>query len=290
MALKFTIRMSAVRYLFLFFIFLNFHAVQAAHVDTLEINSSAMNTRLHAGIVVPDSYKKQKKTTYPVLYLLHGYSGNFRDWLTKVPDKTVLTSLADQYQMIIVTPDGGFGSWYLDSPLDKASQYETFITKELVQEVQTKYRTITTREGRFISGLSMGGHGALYLSARHPDLYLAAASMSGALDIASIQGDLVKSMETLLGQKAQNYEKFAQNSVVNMVPQLKASPVKILFDCGVDDFLIESNRELHRRLVVEKVPHEYIERPGAHTWPYWGNALPYHLLFFQKARQEAASK
>lgn len=192
--------------------------------------------------------------------------------------------------MLIVTPDGDFSSWYLDSPLDKSSQYETFITKELVQEVQTKYRTLTSCEGRFISGLSMGGHGALYLSARHPELYLAAASMSGALDIASIQGDLVKSIKTLLGPKAQNYEKFAQNSVVNMVPQLKVSPVKILFDCGVDDFLIESNRELHLRLVVEKVPHEYVERPGAHTWPYWGNALPYHMLFFQKARQEAASK
>lgn len=276
--------------LFFFFALFTLFTAQAAKVDTLEIKSAAMNTNLRAGVVVPDSYKKQKKTAYPVLYLLHGYSGDFRDWLTKVPDKTVLTNLADQYQMIIVTPDGGFSSWYLDSPLDKASQYETFITKELVQEVQTKYRTLTAREGRFISGLSMGGHGALYLSARHPDLYLAAASMSGALDIASIQGDLVKSMETLLGPKAQNYEKFAQNAVVNMVPQLKASPVKILFDCGVDDFLIESNRELHRRLVVEKVPHEYIERPGAHTWPYWGNALPYHMLFFQKARQEAAGK
>ncbi len=274
----------------LLFAILSTLATQAAKIDTLEIKSAAMNTNLHAGVVVPDSYKKQKKAAYPVLYLLHGYSGDFRDWLIKVPDKTVLTSLADQYQMIIVTPDGGFGSWYLDSPLDRASQYETFITKELVQEVQTKYRTLTSREGRFISGLSMGGHGALYLSARHSDLYLAAASMSGALDIASIQGDLVKSMETLLGPKAQNYEKFAQNSVVNMVPQLKASPVKILFDCGVDDFLIESNRELHRRLVIEKVPHEYNERPGAHTWAYWGDALPVHLLFFQKVRREAGVK
>ncbi len=279
-----------IKYLFLFFALFTLFTTQAAKVDTLEIQSAAMNTKLHAGVIVPDSYKKQKKTAYPVLYLLHGYSGNFRDWLTKVPDKSVLPNLADQYQMIIITPDGGFGSWYLDSPLDKASQYETFITKELVQAVENKYPAITSRAGRFISGLSMGGHGALYLSARHPDLYLAAASMSGALDIASIQGDLVKSMEALLGPKFQNYAQFAQNSVVNMVPQLKASPVKILFDCGVDDFLIESNRELHRRLVVEKVPHEYIERPGAHTWPYWGNALPYHMLFFQKARREAGVK
>ncbi|QNF33212.1 esterase family protein [Adhaeribacter swui] len=279
------------KYLLLILTFFTFYTTQAAQVDTLKITSTAMNQKLHAGIVVPDSYKKQKKATYPVLYLLHGYSGNFRDWLTKVPDKSVLTSMADQYQTIIVTPDGGFSSWYLDSPLDKNSRYETFITQELVQAVEAKYRAITTREGRFISGLSMGGHGALYLSARHPDLYLAAGSMSGALDIASIQGgDLTKSIEALLGPKSQNYGQFIQNSVVNMVPQIKANSVKILFDCGVDDFLIESNRELHRRLVTEKVPHEYIERPGAHTWAYWGNALPYHMLFFQKARQEVSGK
>ena len=59
----------------------------------------------------------------------------------------------------------------------------------------------------------------------------------------------------------------------------------LIIDCGVDDFLIESNRELHRRLVYNKTPHEYLERPGAHTWPYWGYALEYHLLFFQKVKQ-----
>jgi S-formylglutathione hydrolase FrmB len=279
------------KYLILLFALVATLATKAARVDTLEINSAAMQKKWHAGVVIPESYKKQKKATYPVLYLLHGYSGDFRDWLKKVPDQNLLRNLADQYQMLIVTPDGGFSSWYLDSPLNKNSQFETFITKELVQEVENKYRAVKAREGRFISGLSMGGHGALYLSARHPELYLAAASMSGALDIASIQGEqLVKSIEAELGSKNQNYAQFIQHSVVNMVPQLKASPVKILFDCGVDDFLIESNRELHRRLITEKVPHEYVERPGAHTWPYWGDALPYHMLFFQKARAGAGEK
>ena len=276
------------KYLLFTVILLTALVAQAARIDTLTIKSVDMIKELHAGVVLLDSYKKQKKMTYPLLYLLHAYSGNFRDWLTKVTDKTVLTSLADQYQTIIITPDSGFSSWYLNSPLDKTNQYETFITQELVQQVDRNYRTVTTREGRFISGLSMGGHGAFYLAARHPELYLAAGSMSGALDLASIQGgDLVKSIEHLLGPKHQNYEKFILNSVVNMVPQIKNSPVTFLFDCGVDDFLIEHNRELHRRLVAEKVPHTYAERPGAHTWAYWGDALPYHLLFFQKVRTAA---
>ncbi|MDB5262111.1 MAG: esterase, partial [Adhaeribacter sp.] len=88
-----------------------------------------------------------------------------------------------------------------------------------------------------------------------------------------------------IGPKDQNPEKFKANSVVYMADQLKANDVQIFIDCGVDDFLIESNRELHRRLVYNKTPHEYIERPGAHTWSYWDYALEYHLMFYQKVRQ-----
>ncbi|GEO05660.1 esterase [Adhaeribacter aerolatus] len=270
---------------FSLFCFLISFTSLAAKVDTLTIQSAAMGKTLRAGVVVPQSYKKAK-TGLPVLYLLHGYSGNFRDWLTKTPDKQLLHRLADKYNLIIVTPDGGFSSWYLDSPLDKKTQFETFITKELVDRVDNDYRTIKSRDGRFISGLSMGGHGALYLSARHPQLYSAAGSMSGALDISGMEAkNLNQSIEKLLGPKEQNLDKFKANSVVYMADILKANDVKILIDCGVDDFLIESNRELHRRLVYNKTPHEYIERPGAHTWPYWGYALEYHLLFYQKVRE-----
>jgi S-formylglutathione hydrolase FrmB len=74
-----------------------------------------------------------------------------------------------------------------------------------------------------------------------------------------------------------------------MVDKMKANNLPLLVDCGVDDFLIESNRELHRRLVYSKVPHDYIERPGEHTWPYWENALPYHLVFFRKILQANGS-
>ena len=63
---------------------------------------------------------------------------------------------------------------------------------------------------------------------------------------------------------------------------MKNNQLALILDCGVDDFLIESNRELHRRMVYQKVPHDYTERPGAHTWEYWENALPYQVLFFDK--------
>lgn len=272
-------------------LFLCILTAEAAKVDTLVIQSPSMQKTLKAGVVTPEGHGKKKNGPYPVLYLLHGYSGNFSNWLKTPPQKDLLQQMADKYQLIIVTPEGGFSGWYYDSPVDKSSQYETYITQELRQEVERKYSTISDRSGRFISGLSMGGHGAIYLSARHPQLYLAAGSMSGALNVSRIDSDkLLESIEALLGPKQENQELFRQRSVVHMVPQLKASGVKLMIDCGVDDFLIEDNRELHRRLVYEKVPHEYIERPGAHTWAYWGNALEYHLLFFHKVRAEALAQ
>jgi len=75
---------------------------------------------------------------------------------------------------------------------------------------------------------------------------------------------------------------YGQYSVVNMADKMKTSNLKLIFDCGVDDFLVETNRELHRRLLYNHTPHDYTERPGAHTWEYWQNSLPYQVLFFYK--------
>lgn len=264
-----------------------------AKVDTLAIRSATMQKTLKAGVVTPDSYSKKKNGPYPVLYLLHGYSGNFSNWLKVPPQKDLLQTMANKYQLIIVTPDGGYSSWYFDSPLDKESQYETFITKELLTVVDESYRTIQNKNGRFISGLSMGGHGALYLAARHPELYLAAGSMSGSVNIAAIDREkLLQSIEAVLGAKPANEERFRNHSILHMLPQLKQSGLNFIIDCGVDDFLIEDNRELHLQMVTNKIPHEYTERPGSHTWAYWGNALEHHLLFFQKeaAKQRSVTQ
>ncbi|RIJ43238.1 alpha/beta hydrolase [Pontibacter oryzae] len=276
--------MKHVRYILLLLCTFTILTAQAK-VDTLTIQSASMQKMLKAGVVTPTDYQKKKNGPYPVLYLLHGYSGNFSNWLKAAKPAGLLQQMADKYNFIIVTPDGGYSSWYYDSPVDKSSQYETFITQELLQEVERNYKTINNKSGRFISGLSMGGHGALYISARNPELYLAAGSMSGAVNVAGIEQEkLLQSIEAVLGPKPQNRQRFEANSILQMAPQLQASGVRFIIDCGLDDFLIKDNRELHRLLVANNTPHEYIERPGAHTWAYWSNALEYHFLFFQKVK------
>jgi S-formylglutathione hydrolase FrmB len=258
----------------------------AAKVDTLQIASKAMNKTYNAAVVTPNSYAKGK-TNYPVLYLLHGAYGHFRDWLKSTPNKNLVTDLADQYNIIIVMPEGETFSFYIDSPVNKESQFETFITQEVIQKVDATYRTIASKNGRVITGLSMGGHGALYLSSKHPELFCAAGSMSGAVDMnMMLNPDNLERTKTLLtpilGTEVLSAEAYKRYAVIDKVDLLKANKMPLIIDCGVDDFLIETNRELHRRLVYNKVPHDYTERPGAHTWEYWDNALLYHMLFFSK--------
>jgi len=267
-------------------------ASQAAVTDTLQIESVAMNKMYKAAVVLPNSYAKSKQA-YPVLYLLHGAYGHFNDWLSKTPDKNLLQNLSDQYNIIIVMPEGENFSFYLNSPVNKGSQFETYITEEVIQKIDKTFRTIKDKRGRVITGLSMGGHGALYLSARHPDLFCAAGSMSGAVDMGSMitpesKERVSKLMEPVYGVEGASQEVYASNAVLGMVDKMKANHLPLIFDCGVDDFLIESNRELHRRLVYNKVVHDYTERPGAHTWEYWENSLPYHVLFFSKVLKSNA--
>lgn len=278
--------MKKLQILFIAFLFSNTILSFASTVDTLQIPSVAMNKTYKAAVVLPNSYVKGK-AVYPVLYLLHGAYGHFSDWLSNTPNKNTVKNLADQYNIIIVMPEGETFSFYLNSPVNKGSQFETYITEEVIQKIDKTYRTVNDKKGRVIAGLSMGGHGALYLSAKHPDLFCAAGSMSGAVDMGTMLGrepndQVIKLMQSVFGDESSKPDLYVQNAVIGMVDKMKSNKLSLIIDCGVDDFLIEPNRELHRRLVYAKVPHDYTERPGAHTWEYWENALPYQVLLFSK--------
>ena len=283
------------RLLFVYCLFLSLPSL-AAQVDTIEVYSAAMDKNLKTAVVLPESYDADSKA-YPVVYLLHGGTGAFSDWLSKTPDKSLLHRMADQYGFIIVTPEGGPTSYYFDSPQDKTSQYETFISKEVVEKIDQAYRTIKDRKGRVIAGLSMGGHGAFFIATRHPELYAAAGSMSGVMNINTatwkVPADFAQlrreRFERLLGPPKDKEHPYLEYTAVGMADQMKANDVKLIFDCGVDDFLIDTNRHLHSLLLANETPHDYIERPGGHSWEYWENALPYQLLFFQKVLKENGS-
>src|SRR5690606_26268749 len=102
-------------------------STQAARVDTILTHSQAMKKDIKAVIVLPDSYNTAQQ--YPVIYLLHGYSGNYSNYITNVPK---IKDYSDTYNVIFVCPDGNYGSWYFDSPIDTNWKYETYVSSELI--------------------------------------------------------------------------------------------------------------------------------------------------------------
>lgn len=226
-------------------------------------------------VIKPEGYKKSK-TGYPAVYLLHGYGGWYSNWLIRVPQ---LKNYADQYRLLIVCPDGAVNSWYFDSPVDATMQYETYIGSEVPDYIDAHYKTIRDRKARAITGLSMGGHGGLFLGFRHADRFGACGSMSGAVDLGYSRNKY--ELMSRIGDTITHAENWKNFSVINLVEKYPKDSVAIIIDCGTEDFFYPYNKALHEKLLRLKVPHEYTERPGKHDWKYWANAIGFQLLFFR---------
>jgi S-formylglutathione hydrolase FrmB len=245
-----------------------------ASIDTVSIYSNVMFKNVKCVIVTPGNYKT-KQTKYPVVYLLHGYGGDYSNWVNKVPE---MQQLADDNQVLIVCPDGAFGSWYFDSPVDLNSRYETNVSIEIPRYIDSLYQTIANRNGRAITGLSMGGHGAMFIALRHAETFGACGSMSGALSVITKGYNI----EKILGDTIVNNQYYRDWVVFNMVEKMPAQPLSIIMDCGTEDYIYPMTKRTHDRMMQLKIPHDYIERPGKHDWAYWRNSIPYQLMFFKK--------
>jgi len=248
--------------------------VHAATVDTVLVFSNSMHKTVKCVVIRPDGINANGKKL-PVLYLLHGYSGNYGDWINTVP---AIKGYADQYNILIVCPDGAFSSWYFDSPVDTAMRYETHVAMEVPAYIDLHYPTIATRTGRAITGLSMGGHGGLFLGFRHSEIFGACGSMSGGVDLNDARGKF--DIDKRVGDTAKYRDNWTNYSVMKTVEKQPRYPLHIIFDCGTEDFFYRINANLHQKMLRLHIAHDYIERPGEHNWVYWANALQYQLLFF----------
>lgn len=259
----------------MFFFVIGFFTSNAGDVDTVQIFSKAMQRSYKAVVIKPANYDKPG-TRFETVYLLHGHGGNFSNWIKLVPQ---LKKYADEYQLLIVCPDGKPAGWYLNSPIADSMQFETYVALEVPAFIDANYRSIANRKARAITGLSMGGHGGLFLGFRHQDIFAAAGSMSGALLLKNIT-DKRYGIDKLLGDSTQ-LQLYYDNSVMKQLDLGRKDSLAIIIDCGTEDFVIEMNRAVHARMLELKVPHDYIERPGRHDWNYWRSAVQYQLLYFR---------
>lgn len=257
-------------------LFLSLSISANTRVETVRFHSKLLNTTLPYNVILPTDYGTARVRRYPVLYLLHGLTGHYSDWVAR----TNVADYASEYGLIIVMPEGNDG-WYTDSATIANDKYESYILQELLPDVQQRYRTIEARYGRAIAGLSMGGYGAIKFGLKSPQTFVFAASMSGAFGVTRLSEKEIpqrwQESVKLFGPVGSDTRK--ANDLFEIIGTL--TPVRIsslphfYFDCGTEDspLIFPYNRELSALMFEKKVPHEYRELPGDHSWGYWDSQV-----------------
>lgn len=255
------------------------------------LQSKILNKEVAYSVYLPPGYQTSQRT-YPVVYLLHGYTDDNTGWvqfgeINRYADKAISEGTIPP--MIIVMPNAD-SSWYINS-YDGKENYEDFFVRELVPSVEKQFLIKGTRAYRAVCGLSMGGYGALILAMKHPELFVASAPLSAAVfDDDAIVGMNDKSYDQMLGQlygrglkgKSRLTTAWYNNSVMKLAAEKSVgelSRVRYWIDCGDDDFLSKGNCELHILLSERKIPHEFRMRDGNHTWNYWRTGIVDALAF-----------
>jgi len=266
-------------------------APQARLLESMRLNSSLMNQAIKYSIYLPPDYYISNRR-YPVVYLLHGLGDNETSWVQfgeadRIADLGIKSG--ELPPMIIVMPNAGT-TWYINDYQNKI-RYEDMFVQELIPQIDSMFRTRTEREFRALSGLSMGGYGALTLAMHHPELFGTCAAMSAAVrtdeTFAAIPDERYNTVYApIFSGPVKGDERLTitwkRNSPITLArsaPEGDLRKVRWYLDCGDDDALTVGNSMLHISLLDRKIPHEYRVRDGAHTWSYWRTGLPDALKF-----------
>jgi S-formylglutathione hydrolase FrmB len=247
-------------------------ASTSAHAKNIRVedavfHSASLGRDMHYLVLLPADYAGGRR--FPVLYLLHGLYGDYKNWDTR----TRLEQAAATYSLLIVTPDAG-DSWYTNSATKPENKFEDYITKDLISEIDRKYRTIANKRARAVAGLSMGGYGAVKLGLKYPDLFAFAGSLSGAFNAAHNLDDLRPEFHANLLEVFGNSRSGTRtdNDIFLLVKTSHDNPY-FYVACGTSDFFLGTSRALAAQLSTQKIPYEYHETPGGHTWEYWDAGL-----------------
>ncbi len=259
----------------------------AGELKTLEVESAAIGETVKVNVLLPDGYGEKKDARYPSVYLLHGYGGDYTEWA-----RVGIEEEAKGLDVIIVMPEGDQSFWvnWHEKP---EARWEDYVVSEVVPLIDREFRTKPHAASRGISGLSMGGYGALALGLRHPELFSSIASHSGALDVPRpvSRPRIDERLREIFGPDDSPAR--TKYDLLALMDKLDAAARPALYiDCGSQDFLLPANRKLVAALAERRVPYEYREVPGGHDFAYWKRnvrvSLTRHLAAFEKAARARA--
>lgn len=263
--------------------------------ESLTIESKILKKTVEYSIYLPYDYEASSRS-YPVLYLLHGYTDDETGWTQFGEVKKIADSMVGDVNvtdMIIAMPDAGI-DWYVNS-YDGKTKYEDFFIEEFIPFIEKEYRARGKKRYRAVAGLSMGGHGTLVYGLKHPELFAAACPLSASvwtrdyvLNVPT--ADFDKYFGFIFGSGKEGEERLTnhlkENNALFILETADVEPIKSVrwyIDCGDDDFLIKGNMELHAAMLDKGIPHEFRVRDGAHNWTYWRTSLPEVLKFVSQS-------
>lgn len=260
-------------------------------VESLKCDSKLLGYPVEYSIYLPAGYETSNRS-YPVLYLLHGYSDDETGWIqfgevARIADKGIENG--DFPPVIIVMPNGKV-SWYCND-YKMVNPWEDMFVKEFIPAIEKIYRIRAKKEFRAISGLSMGGYGSLMLAMRNPDLFSSCVAFSsGTFTDEEIVAMPDKNYNMFFGEIfgkgltgdnriSENWKSHSPLHLIYDVPKDKLKSIRFYIDCGDDDFLYLGNSQLHIQMRKLDIPHEYRTRQGGHEWSYWRSGLVDGLNF-----------
>lgn len=259
--------------------------------ESLNFMSTILKDTVKYSIVLPPGYEASGQS-YPVVYLLHGYTNNETTWIRKGGIRGIVArgyEKGDIAPMILVMPDGS-DTRYCNDYKNKRRWRDMFI-EEFIPYIEKKYRIKSSGEFRAVAGQSMGGYGSLMLSMNHPDLFSCCVALGAALysdeDIIARSNEKYnKYWSAIYGEHTEGSARITANwkshnplDLVHAVSGEKLRTVRFFIDCGDDDLRTKGNSILHLKMLREGIPHEYRVRQGGHNWEYWRTGIYEGLKF-----------
>lgn len=259
-------------------------AAQDSFVRREDVPSRLLGRSVPVVVLLPPSYGKEKGRLYPVIYFLHDGGGNERSLIRRGIAERILAAMrGGTFPELLIVAPRGVGSWFVDSH-DGRRPYLKFLTNELVPAIDSRYATSSTREGRAVAGISMGGYGALRWALESPELFRVVGGLSPAIqqldweDVASLPFFLRFSLKHAFGASVKD-NSLRKNDLYDILlsrPDLGPTLPEVLIRCGREDKyrLGEISIFLKKFFDAMDVKNEVAVESGIHDWPYWRESLP----------------
>lgn len=246
-------------------------------IEAVSLESASLKKTKRAVVVLPEEWQSIKPAERRTLVILHGRGRHER---SLIDDKLIRQQLLGS-GLFIILPDGDDG-WYLNSPLRKQDVYETYL-EEVLAIVSEQYELPTSQKQWAIAGWSMGGFGCVRFAERHPGRFAAVSSIIGLLDFPRSGLPEGQSYKVPVDRFGSDEAVWKQFNPINVAEKLKG--VSVLIITADQAFDRTMNEHFRDRLTELKLPHEYVELKGGHTFPVVRASIPLVLAHTKRVLQ-----